>query len=63
MNLKIEEMANNQIYLEKRYEDMEYAWISSATRLYPNFVNVELEKSRFKEWFDSELAQNYIHQK
>lgn len=46
--------------VSKRYRDMEFAWISSAARLYPNFVNVELEKERFKTWFTDENAQNYI---
>lgn len=47
--------------IESRYKDMEFAWISSSTRLYPNWTNIEHEKELFKEWWNSELGQNYIN--
>lgn len=47
--------------IESRYKDMEFAWISSSTRLYPSWTNIEHEKELFKEWWDGELGQNYIN--
>jgi hypothetical protein len=43
---------------DKQYREMEYAWISSATRLYPIYPNIELEAEIFKKWYNNPDRNN-----
>ena len=63
MNTENDNKKNSNLTISgvnKRYEDMEFAWISARGKSYPNWVNIDYEKERFKEWFNSEIGQIYI---